>query len=1143
MKSYRPDYLLLGLLGLLLCPSAFAQPFAASSVLSQGVFYKLSVSQTGIHRINVGLLNSLGLQNVPASRLQIYANRGGMLPQANNVGREDDLTQLPLWVRDLNGDGVLNANDEVLFYMEGPHGEVLNSQNRFLLEQNLYDDANYCFLTVGTTDGLRITDQSNPDAAGPSVVTAFDDYAHFEEDLESLIESGREWFGFKFGFVADMPVRNFDISGILPGSQLQLTVAAMAQCSAPSTFQCRANGTVAGQLTMPVVPPRNTLAAAWGMQGHEVTRTFEVAADGLGNNLALNISYQRPANNFDGIGFLKYANLNFRRALRLYGSQTRFRALESRGHLVTEYRVEQANASQRIWDITQPLSPKNQAFVLSGTHAVFRAVPAGNLRTFVVFDPSANLPAPSPIGAIPNQNLHGLATPNLLIVTTPEFGAEADRLAAHRRTQGLTVEVVRLPQIYHEFGSGRQDVTAIRDFVRMLYLRAPQTLRYLLLFGDASYDYKNRLPVNTNFVPTYQSRESLHNVASYCSDDYYGLLETNEGYWSEDWGGVAETVEIGIGRLPIDSPAEAKAMVDKLIHYDLSRSTLGVWRSQTAHLADDADGHAHLFDADRIVNRMDTISPIFSADKIYIAAYNKEISSIGVKRSPIVRNKIDNRVRDGVLVMSYMGHGSELGLADENVVDIPEIIRWTNLNNLPLLTAATCEFGRFDDPLRRSGAEMAVVSGQGGMIGVIGTTRPVFSFSNYYLAEALYDVLFKKENGAYHRLGDIMRITKNNSILGVNNRNFSLLCDPSMRLAYPQDDVVLTQLNGRALTQSDTLRALQRVRLAGEVRRNGALAADFNGVADIRVLDKKADVRTTGQEDPTTTFQEWRNLLYQGRATVRGGRFEVEFVVPRDIVYAFGRGRVFVYAAHDTEFRDAAGTYTRLIIGGSANQTVVDDQPPLLKLFLHDSTFANGGVVAPNALMTARLSDDNGINFSGTSVGHDITAVIDGDESRPYILNEFYRADVDNFRKGTVQWRLPDLAPGRHTLRFKAWDTFNNSVTAEISFVIAGGGLVIQSAGWVPNPFQDQSVFAFSHNHAGADLDVSLHIYNLLGMTERVISRRITASPAVIQDLVWNGTGNSGAALPNGTYICRIEVRSLRDDSVQSLIQKVILSK
>lgn len=1118
--------------------SGQAQNFASSSVLSAGTWYKIGTTQRGIYKIDYNFLKNAGVDvdNINPKNIQLYGNVGGMLPQANSATRVDDLQENSIWVAGQD-DGSFDANDYILFYAQGAVEWKYNPTSKLFEHiQNIYSDSVFCFLTIGSSEGKRVQSQENLSNTSQTLTT-YDAYQVYEKDERTILEqgSGREWYGEIFDFETSRDF-TFETAGLAANTSLTLTSFVMGRSALDTWFTVSLNGVNLGSQLISAQP-----TGTYDVKGINNVKDFILNTNQLSDLGQLKVNLLYDKNGGSSSGYLNYLRLNYQRQLQLYGNQTTFRSIASLNQATSTFSIANASNSTIVWDISNPLHPVNQPYSLAGSTATFGASTATSLKEFVVFQGS-DFPAPESITATANQNLHALAPANLLIIVPDIFLSEAERLAEFRRSNdGLSVHVVRLSQVYNEFSSGKQDVTALRDFARMFYLRDPQTFRYLLLFGDASYDYKDRVANNTNFVPIYESRESLHPILSHSSDDYFGFFEVSEGEWTETSIGD-HTLEIGVGRLPVKTLAEANAVVSKLIAYANKQSNLGSWRNRVVFVADDGDVNIHQLDADILAESIRNNHKAFNVNKLFLDAY-EQVSTPNGELSPSMKEALTQNVEKGALIVNYTGHGGEIGWAEEKLLNIPQINDWANYHNLPLFVTATCEFGRYDDPLRVSGAEYILLSPKGGGVGLITTTRPVYSSTNFLLSKAFYAEAFKPINGEMPRLGDLMIKTKNNSLNGAINRNFALLGDPSLRLAYPKHKVTVTKItnanNGQVL---DTVSALDKITVEGEIRNfQDNLLDGFEGVLDITIFDKAQEVTTLGTESSRITFKAQNSKIYVGKASVKAGKFSFTFIVPKDINYQFGEGKWSFYAQANDGLNDAQGAKTDVVIGGTSKTITPDNTPPKISLFMNDETFVNGGVVQPTATLIAKLSDDNGLNIAQTGVGHEMTAVLDEDLENPWVLNDFYEGNLDTYQEGVIRYPVRDLAKGNHTVVVKVWDTHNNSSEASIDFVVTDNAIMaINDVMNYPNPFSKSTTFRFDHNRAGEGLEVNIQIFNRNG--QKVKQLQYTTTQALSRfEGVWDGLDKNGKKIPQGVYVYKITAKSLIDGSEKFAIRRLVI--
>lgn len=1057
-----------------------------------------------------------------------------MLPQPNAIPRPKDLIEHAIFVSG-EGDGRFDKGDYILFFAQDADKVGFDvARGIFEYENNLYSDYNYYFLNISADEGKRVGNAE--DIPGTfSIVSTFNDFAYHEKDEYNVERSGREWFGEKFGLNPTQTI-SFNVPGITAGSSVKVVSDVMAQSYTEASFRLYWNNVPLAEQHIPAIP--NGRYSVKGLH-----RRDTIVADGSAVNASgratQEIRYEFVKGTGFSQGFLDFVLLGVTRDLSLYEDQTIFLSEASLANATSTFRISNVPQTALIWDITDPYNVKSQLFSLDGAVASFSSSTAA-LKRWIVFN--SNVPEPAFVSMIPNQDLLGLTTPNLLIITHPDFKDQALRLAAHRQAfDGWSVAVVTTQQIFNEFSGGRQDVTAMRDFAKFLYDKSPSTMRSILFFGKGSYDYKDRIENNSNFVPTYQSRNSLHPLQTYSSDDYFAFLGDDEGAWEES-PAQAHTLDVGVGRLPVTSPEQAQSVVDKIIEYDTNRKTLGAWRKKIVFVADDGNSDddftsLHQYQADQLATGIETDYPDFDATRLFMGSYKKKVQPNG-ETVPEMEDDIKRCFDQGALIVNFTGHGSEVIWTDERIFTEKTIEGLSN-DRYPFLVTATCEFGRQDDPQQISSAERSVTKKNGGAIGLVTTARPVNATTNFSLNEAFYNALFNKTADGYPTIGEVFRQTKNNSTSGVANRNFSLIGDPSMVLALPEYSIAVTEV--KTADGSDSLKALSAVTVRGRVESPaGQILGSFSGQVEATLFDKEEEFVTIGKNNPPFQYSQWENAVFRGRATVSQGTFEFSFVMPKNIAYQVGKGKFSFYAFDPVTGADAKGVYTSYI-GGSERNPAGDAAPPVIQLFMGDTTFIGGGFTTADTYLIARLQDESGINISGYGIGNSIIAQLDEDDAS-FVLNDYYVSDVDTYKKGSIRFPILGLAPGKHTLTVKAWDVYNNPAEGTIAFVVTDGeGLVIEDFGNYPNPFGRNTMLFFNHNRSGDDLEAQLFIYSELGGLIKSAEIFIPESEYHINLMELDTFEDAGKKLPPGIYLARLIVRSMTNGSKNERVAKLIV--
>ncbi|MCB9338029.1 MAG: type IX secretion system sortase PorU [Lewinellaceae bacterium] len=1120
-----------------------------SSVLSDGDVYKLSVTQAGIYKLDYDFLkNSLQIpiDNIDPRTIKLYGNGGGIVPELVGAPRADDLVENAIEVVG-EGDGKFDAGDYILFYGEGPDKWYFDTTTlSFKHPRNTYDTKNYYFIKTSPGNGLRIQDQASLTGASYTV-NSFNDFIRYEDEVFNVQHdwsigqgSGKRWFGDSFKVKTDQDYSSkFQVDNLLPNVPIKLSAlfAARIKTGSYGRYTITANGTTFTSANFGTTQGGSTDSFA---QYQGVSGEFSPSNGQI--QLSLNFS---KGNDVINEGWLDYIELNFRRALTMSGNQMVFRDIQSIGQPISNFSIANASSIQ-VWDITNPLNPFRQQGTLDGSAFTFGAA-TDVLKEFIAFGNNGFLSAEA-VGKVGNQNIHAIADIDLAIVYHKDFLSEAERLAEHRRNfSNFKVALVDIEQLYNEFSSGRKDATAIRDFAKMVFDRSPDRFRSLLLFGDGSFDSRDIYKLGGDFIPVYETEESLSPIQSFPSDDFFTLLSDGEGLNI----GVG-SMDIGVGRLPVKDLDEARGVVDKIIEYDTKPINLRDWRNRIVFVGDDEDSNRHTGDADDIAQKIGAKNPNLNIDKVYLDAF-PQVSTSGGTRAPLATEAINNNIFKGVLAMIYLGHGGTKGWSQERVLKLEDVLSWKNLDKMPIIITATCSFAGYDNPAFTTAGELCLLHESGGAIALYTTVRPVFASANATLTQRAVDTLFYKFDHEIPTLGEVLRISKNKET-GTNGRKFTLIGDPSQKLALPNYQVTTTKVNGHDISASviDTIRALQKVTIEGQVQDDfGNLLTSFNGIVYPTIYDKKVTYRTLGQATPLFDFDLQKNIIFKGRASVKEGKFKFTFVVPKDIDYSFGKCKISYYAADETQFEDGAGNYQEVVVGGTDPSALADQQGPKVEVYMNDESFVFGGITHPNPVLLVKLEDDNGINVVGNSVGHDLDGTLDNNTQKTYILNDFYEAALDDYTKGEVRYPLYDIPEGPHEISVRAWDIANNQAQGLTDFVVVTSDeMALSHVLNYPNPFTSSTCFMFEHNQAGVDIDVMVQIYTVSGRLIKTLEQRIISPTGRLGSdncLQWDGRDDYGDLLAKGVYIYKVKVRSANGGDLEikgeSDFEKLVILK
>ncbi len=1121
------------IIGIALWCSALAVLAQGNSVLSQGDWYKCAGTNDGIFRIDYSWLRNAGINpdQIDPRNIRVYAGAAGMLPQGNSAPRMQDLTELAIFVAG-EGDGRFDRQDFLLFYGQGPDRLWFNLQKQmFHYQNNLFTDKSFYFLTIADAPGKRLGLSENLAGSFPTV-QEFDDFAFYENEKFNLLKSGRDWFGEQFDNILEATIQ-FNINGIMPNTPIRFASHVMAQSITDCSFKVFFNNFEV--LNQPVAAVPNS---TYAIKGRKVGDTLQINSTNVqaSGRTTQNVKYQFAKGGIGlSVGYLDFFLFSFKRTLAQYGDVTFFLSSGSTGNPISSFIVNNTAATSVIWDITDPYNAKLQQTQNVGAQSSF-SVNTQNLKRFVVFN-NAKGAVPTFEGKVKNQNLRASSPPQLLIITHPNFESEANRLGSHRSARnGIATLVANTEAIYNEYSGGKQDLTALRDFIRALYRKPGSNLQNVLLVGRGSYDYKTRVVNNTNFVPIYESVNSLSPLETYSSDDFYALLDDSEGEWLEN-PVQNSTMDIGIGRLPVKTKEEARVVVDKLIAYDTESRASGAWRKSFLFVADDGDFNIHQSQADQLANSIEASNPEVDTRKLFLDDFNQVQLNTG-GASPECAKAIDLAVRKGYGIVNYTGHGNERLWMDERTLTDQIIMSWKNSPALPLFVTATCEFGRNDDPFIISGGERILLQAKGGGIGLVTTARPVNSSTNFTLNRAFYQSFFTKSESRFRNLGAIFRDTKNSSMSGVANRNFSLLGDPSLQIYLGDLQVAIDEV--KTASGSTTLKGLSNITVKGQIKSGANTATGFSGTVNLTFFDRPSTLVTKGNENPPFSYTQRNNVLFNGTATVTNGSFQMNFVMPQNIPAVAAAGKLSAHAFTSNGV-EALGFANNVLVGGQEGTPPADNTPPDIKLFMGDTTFVPSGLVAPNTQLVALMSDENGINTSNLNPEKNLTITLD--EKYTFAANDYYRAARDNFKKGTVVFPIDTLKKGLHTISLSASDTHNNTAVATLQFVVSEGSqLVINELANYPNPVEDATRFWFTHNRPGEDLSVRAIVYNLGGEVVFEEAYSVPESQYQVSLPPWNAVAPDGRKLGQGMYVVRLFVRSEQDGSNNDKSAKIILT-
>ena len=1127
----------------------------SSSVLSSGEWFRFQTDTTGVYKITPSFLASLGmdLSSVDPTTIKIYGDGGQALSLINKEDALLDLPENPIKV--IGGtDGSFSGSDYLLFYARGT--QKFNSENNSHL--NPYSDSCYYYITHGgNSSGLRITAMQEPDTVSDtSVFTTYDHYDFYEKDLYNLGSLGRVWFGDIFD-IQTSRFYEFDLPELSSSEDTFLEVG----LSFAGVFAISPILSVKGFQENNIFLDRDFTFVSYNAYNNAyrlVETTMSIDPSNITNNIPFQVGldYNKGAD-VTSLGYLDYLTIKARCILKGQGKQFGFSNEDVPLGGGSEFLISNASGIESVWDVTNPYQITEKVNSgLEDTLSIYFTPTADSY--FVALDPSDFY---TPVKTIPsqvfNQDIKGsvssrVAPIEYLVITKPEYIASANRLAEFRNTHdGFETAVYTTTSIYNEFSTGRQDLAALRNFVKYVYDQGTEgnRLRYLCIIGDGSYDYKDRIDQNTNDVPLYHSLESSSFTGGFCSDDFFTFMDIGEGNNLS-----VDKMDFAVGRIVADSSSKVAAMVSKIINY-YSEDTYGDWRNSILFVSDDVDSESDAQIQSKILevsSKLEADIPRAQVKKIFSDAYSQEATAGGF-RYPDAKKQLIEDMYTGVTYINYFGHGGEIGVSSEQLFLSSDARSLLNTYRMPVFVTLTCELTRFDNPARQTAGEFLFWNEQGGAIGMLTTTRNLFLSVglqlNSQLALNLYD-----EDGNFYSIGEAIMKAKQN-LFNINKRTVLCIGDPALAPVFPSSDIVLTHVNSQDLTSWENsnlaLQGLTTVQLQGEIhdQYTGQKDTSFNGEVSVGVFDKALQNQTLGNDGVqdntgeliTIDFNTEGNSVYKGKASVVNGDFTLDFMMPKNISLQEGTGALRFYAYDYDRLEDVSGKQD-ILLGGVSSEAVVDEVSPEIKVFLEDFNFVSGASVGGSPLLIVDFYDSSGINTAG-GVGKDIVAILDEDTLNPIVLNSFYSSKLDTFQEGELRYQLNDLSVGMHTLQVRASDIHGNTSIQRIDFNVSEQqDFKITEVLNYPNPFTTQTGFWFTHNSSITDvLEVRIQILTVSGKIITTKNVNLVGKSTYNGDIGWNAKDDFGNSLAKGVYLYKIQVHSTDLNTTVSKIEKLVI--
>jgi hypothetical protein len=1106
---------------------------ATNSVLATGSWIKFEAPEEGIYKIDRAMLETFGFDpsSIDPRTIKIYNNGGKVLPENADFSRPIDLIENAIQVLG-ESDGKFDDNDYILFYGRGTTFREYDSDSKTIKKfKHPFSDKNFYWITFGGENGKRIQNKSSFNGPADLEQSSTEAFIDFEVDKISLAKSGRQFFGDDYSQSISTRTYLNKLDGRISSQPIHYKFRFINASDQGANLNVSENSTTIFSKFLAGYSTSYTFGKAY----IETTLFNGVLTD---NRSALKFNFNPSS--VSTIGYLDYFEIAYERELKSFNNNIIFFSIDTTA-VIEYYLYGFPSTNIRVFDITEFDNVKlvTDHVVLSGGDCRFRAIESKDSTTKYIAVGNDNFLTPIDPVVVENSNLRGISDgTKFIIISHEEFLEQAERLKTYRENEAqipLSTTVVNVETIYNEFSGGILDVSSIRDFLKYAFDNWQTKPEYFLLFGKGTYDYKDVEGFGDNFVPTWQTEESLQLIFgkdSYTSDDFFARLD-----------GADLIPDLAFGRITSRNKTEAKNYIDKIIYYENS-SEKGIWRNLITLIADDGftstsyEGSLHTAPSEQLANII--IPPSFDIKKIYAADYPVVITGNG-RRKPTVNEDILNTMNKGTLLVNYVGHGNPELWAHEFIFERSVAIPELENNKYFFLCAATCDFGYYDIPNFQSGAEELMFTPDAGAIATFNSARLVFAGQNNSLNFVLMGNLLelpREELNLSVPLGYSVFKTKM-SRYGVNDQKFHLLGDPTLRLLIPQYYGSIDSLNGQPFEDLVQIKALSDTRIAGSVLNpDSSKWNDYNGEGILTVYDSER----------IKLLEEINNypmiipggVIFKGRVSVINGEFNAQFVVPKDIIYENKNGKILFYFLNSTS--DGLAFSNQIIVGGTDTTAVNDGEGPEIEIFFDDASYYNAYLVGPDPDLIVKLSDETGLNVTGTGVGHKLEGILNEDEGNPIDFTEFFTGELDaGGKRGEVNYQFTKLNEGDYLLDIKAWDVFNNFSSETTNFtVVSTDDLVIRDVYNYPNPFKSNTTFTFQQN-LNRPIDVKIKVYTIAGrMIKEVEQKNINQKFVKIN---WDGRDEDGDWLANGTYLYKLIVKTTDGDYSESVIGKMAIIK
>ncbi|MCF6268829.1 MAG: type IX secretion system sortase PorU [Melioribacteraceae bacterium] len=1094
------------------------------SLMTKGTWYRFEASEEGIYKISRSELASLGIDaaTVNPKTIKIFSNGGFALNEKIPSETPYGLIENAIYVAG-EEDGSFGENDYILFYGRGTDFWEYNSTNKIGRYHNPFSHKNYYWISFGGANGKRMEVKNSTSEDSQLTQTTTVAFKFLDEDKINIGRSGRDFWGDDFYTRTNSRTYLNTLDGRDSSYPIKYSYR-FAVASSPSlTLYVSENGTTISTKTMTGL---GGTEYAWG-------RYFTGKSE-FNNPLTENrsvLKFNVPISSPESKAYLDYYEIEYVRDFKVTNNELLFFANDT--NRVVEYKLSNfSNSNIKVFDVTNFSDVKEvTSLIISGGELSFSIIENSSFSKYIAVANDKY----KPISEItkfefPESIVAGEGA-EYIIITDKKFTEQANRLAEYRQNESprkLSTKVVFVDDIFNEFSNGMMDPTAIRNFLKYGYDNWNIKPFYVLLFGDGDYDYFNvEEGDDINFVPTYQSKESLNTLASYPMDDYYGRISGND-----------EKADLAIGRLNIQTESDAENVVNKIIAYEVTDN--GLWKNLVTFVADDGlttegnDYNLHTGQSERLARVR--IPGYMEVNKLYLAAYPTVITGFG-RRKPDVNQAIITAINQGTLIVNYIGHGNPDVWAHESVFERTSTIPSLKNDKYFFLTAATCDFGLYDDPTVQSSTEELMLAVDRGMIGGFTAARVVYANANDAINHQFYSHLLSEslEEMSTNTVGKAFYLTKR-SKTSTNDEKFHLFGDPAISLNIPKTPVTIEKVNNENLVSEIQLKALSKVSIEGVIRNyDNTINTSYNGEAVITVYDSDR-IKPLPELGASGHMVVPGGVIFRGRATVSNGNFKTNFTVPQDISYENRNGKITAYI--NDEESDGIGYTKNITIGGTDSTVVNDGNGPDIYIAFDNGESSSATLVNEDFTIVLNLEDETGLNTTGSGIGHKLKGVINDNTTQEIDFTNHFVGDLDaEGKSGEVNYKITDFELGEHKIEVTAWDVFNNP-SQQISYftVVNSADVVLKDVVNYPNPFSANTTFIFQHNITD-QIDVKIKIYTISGrLIKNIEEFNITDKYVKIG---WDGRDEDGSQIASGTYLYKVIIKSVDGTNKQNVLGKL----